>query len=397
MRRRGLIAFAGIAVISAVLFPLLIEKIPYRETEFSAYSDDWNDLSDFRSSAQEAGYETRSLISNLQVLYEVPEPEKSILIVTGVQCPYSSREMRALKDFIDRGGSLILADDRGYANSISREFGIHFYDYPLWDENFIINTSFINLTVRIEISYEIMTFEVLFNSPTAISSYGGATALASSSERSWLDVNRNGVIDFGDKKGPLDVIVRKGQMVFIGDASVFTNQMWDKLDNARFAMTLLEILLPDGGMVIFDESTHAPQGFGYAFYKSVSGLFVYVFTDFWIGIGVIVIVVVNLIVASRVVRDPDLWQHRIALHEPFLGNLNFLMHRFRHNREGLRERLREDILERVRIRNAIPVEAFRSLSSQRLRTLIRDRSVYVFVTSGRGDVDDIVRRVERWS
>ncbi|HID73816.1 MAG TPA: DUF4350 domain-containing protein, partial [Thermoplasmata archaeon] len=142
----GVGLLAGSIVVLTLFYPYVIDAVSTREPELSAYSDDWNDLSRFRKALEEEGFETHGIVATPGILREVEEPERTLLIIVGVETAYNYRDTQTIVDFIEAGGSLILADDYGFADDLAREFGVNYYRHDLWDPNFITNTSFLNIT-----------------------------------------------------------------------------------------------------------------------------------------------------------------------------------------------------------------------------------------------------------
>jgi hypothetical protein len=88
-----------------------------------------------------------------------------------------------------------------------------------------------------------------------------AEHIANSSASGWLDENRNGIRDPGEKVGEYPVILVMNGMLLISDPSLFTNDMYERADNRLFALAVLARLLPPvGGTVLIDESIHIEPG-----------------------------------------------------------------------------------------------------------------------------------------
>ncbi len=405
----GLVIFFLAVIAIYFLYPFILDTVPQRERQLSAYSneDSWNGLSSLRQKAEDLGYDTRSILSQPQILDEVEDPERTLLIITGVEQEYGAKEVQALIDFVDAGGAVIMCDDHDYANSISDDvFGIYFYGSTLWDENFRQNTSFVNRTVYFPINgSDPAIFNVLMNDPTGIDSFERGTPLINSSDEAWIDTNGNGHIDTFDRgaeKGkPIEMAVMKGRAVFIGDASIFINQMWDKLQNADFAEFLMEYFLPDGGLILFEESRHAPTTFSEGLYKSISGTVVYFFASPTLGFGLIFTIIINLVIVSRVVKDPEYWQHTLTIDEHMRGNLAF----YRHQITGLtggnpQERMRSAFLQKVTVTAGIPPDRFAKMTPADKRKVLGDDALYRLISSDKqlssAELATVAGKISRW-
>ena len=65
--------------------------------------------------------------------------------------------------------------------------------------------------------------------------------IVSSSKESWVDKNRNGVIDEDEQKGPFGLIAYCGKDICIGDKYFFNNDMLSQKDNLLFLKRLVEM------------------------------------------------------------------------------------------------------------------------------------------------------------
>jgi len=393
----GAVLVGASVVLLYLIYPSLLADISDRDRSLSAYSDDWNDVSEFRIALEERGFTTRGIVATPGILREVREPERTLMIIIGVGTPYSYDDIRSIVDFVDKGGSLILADDYGYGDDLSNEFGITFHRYRMWDPNYVTNTSLLDIDLVLpDINGTSRTYEVLFNDPTAIESNQQGTTLGFTSNESFLDVNANGAIDVQDQPGPFEVVTLKGRTVFIGDPSIFINDMWAQLDNSDFLLALVDFLLPEGGTVLFDESVHAAADFSEGFYRTLTSTFVFVFGDLTKGLFVTSMIALMMVVMSQVVGDPKLWHHRLAIREIVVGNLQFLETNFKGRRKELADRLRNDSLDLICVRSGMRANEFASLPDRRLRTLLNDEKLFRFLKGRDMDPNEVFERLDRW-
>jgi len=397
----GVVLLAACIVLLAFVYPMALDELTQRsgrESNLSAYSNGWNDVSMFRKALEDEGFETHGVVATAGILKEVEEPERTLLVIVGVETRYSYRDTLAIEGFIDAGGSMIIADDGGYADDLAREFDVSFYRYDMWDPNFIHNTSFLNITVTLpDEAGDPKPYEVLLNRPTALDSKDQGTPLGMTTDESYLDSSKPyNYIDTGDIRGPFEVVTLKGRMVFIGDSSIFINDMWDKLDNADFSVSLVEFLLPEGGVVLFDESTHLPSDLSEGFYRTIAATFVFVFGDLWTGLFVTAGITTMLVVASTVVRDPRLWHHRLGIRERTSGNLTFMESNFKGKGQDLKDRLRSNAYDLISVRSGMRPDEFAAISDKRLQTLVADDRLYEFLKGGDLSPEEIFERLGRW-
>ena len=143
----GLLAILLISIAMAYVVP--------GQTQQSAYGDEWNDLGSFRGELNEMGVETTALVSSPLLLSDLDHPEETIFIISGVERDtislprftggddivqfsegdgYTSSEIAAIKEFVERGGTVILMDDFGYSSNLAGEFGLEFTNHRLYTD-----------------------------------------------------------------------------------------------------------------------------------------------------------------------------------------------------------------------------------------------------------------------
>ena len=125
------------------------------QTQQSAYGDEWNDLGSFRSELNDMGVETTALVSSPLLLSDLDHPEETIFIISGVERDtislprftgeddivqfsegdgYTSSEIVAISEFVERGGTVILMDDFGYSSNLAAEFGLEYTNHRLFTD-----------------------------------------------------------------------------------------------------------------------------------------------------------------------------------------------------------------------------------------------------------------------
>ena len=271
----GLVAI--VLFLSAILYP--VYQSPIREPSFGAYEDNWNGLSVLQ---ERLGYNNRTIVTTPLMLDEVKDPAECALVVVGVQKEYSSIECDAIVSFVDSGGKLILANDNDLANSLSTRFGVKFYTDRVLDEAFKALPEHNISIFQANATISAKNYSVQFNSPSGLQLEPGCTVLCQSGVNSSLDLNRNGLRDMSDKRGPIPLMAMSkvrsngGRAVFISSSAIFINQEIYKAQNLPLAQALVKNLFgldkasKPGTVVggekkaepklIFDESRHvAPR------------------------------------------------------------------------------------------------------------------------------------------
>ena len=142
------------------------------EVHQSAYGLDWNDMSSFREDINAQGVTTTSIVSSPLLLEEIQSPSDTVFVVSGIErdtislprfssdssiiqlvegLGYSTSEIEAIRKFVERGGTIVVLDDFGYAQGLAEEFGLGFsghqlYDTQSWDPDLDFNYVWMNIT-----------------------------------------------------------------------------------------------------------------------------------------------------------------------------------------------------------------------------------------------------------
>jgi len=283
----------------------VISSTDQNAPQLSLYSNSWADLSKTHELLDDR-YDIRAISGSTLVLDDifrtymdgsvVPpfDVNHTCLFICGVERRYSDSELDAIGSFIERGGRILLADDFGYAGE---EEGI-FYNIEsgrlLRDTNYVKHPDFVRISVSIpgKAAYTILTDrpavlriepESDFYNPDRLDHNRriSKVSIAQSSSRSWVDLDSDG--EFDPEEAPLGtysvaayinldqrneyteeycqgVFTRIQKTTFegivISDPSIFINDMINRENNTQFLYDIMNILLPDGGCVVFDLSTH---------------------------------------------------------------------------------------------------------------------------------------------
>ena len=108
-----IILFLTVTLSTLVLFPIL-QIVVERDPQLSAYDEDWNDISNFRQALEEeedTSYNVSAILSNPAVLDDIADPSSSLLVIAGIESPYTELELEILVRFMERGGSILVLGD----------------------------------------------------------------------------------------------------------------------------------------------------------------------------------------------------------------------------------------------------------------------------------------------
>lgn len=398
-------------IILAFILNPISNELNQRKPQLSAYSDDWNGLSSLRKSI-ERKYDTSAIISSPLILNDTDDPENTLLLIIGVEKKFDNSEVLAIIDFVSKGGKVIIADDFGYANSISKEYKIEFYQKRLYDINYEENTSYVNIQIHEPFGDSNKTYDLTFDRPTALKAYqSNETSKITyqvtprdiinnlTDKQNWIDENDDGAIDYTERISdyiPIKIVVKDekpvGKIVFIADSSIFINDMWKKSDNSDFALDLIDYLLPNGGKVIFDESRHTQNDFVSNLYQTVFELFVFssrnIFVKIFLFAGTILVIGIVTILA----KDAKELEHEFDptyKKEVTLPTIKIDT-----------ERIKKIFLNKLRMWYAMSDEEFNKLSPNNLNRMIGDQQLIDFVYNPGAYKKDrlglIVEKISRW-
>jgi hypothetical protein len=321
--------------------------------QLSAYDRDWDDLSDLKRAIEEDGLRTSCIASTPLVLERLDTGMETVLLCIGVERAYTDREAAAIVSFVQEGGgTIVVADDFGFGNSIAKYFGLRFSGSAVRAYGPDVGGRLIPSDARTSHAYTSGVYSVVLNDATFLQAdrWSGIDILAWSPTTSWVDHDRDVVKDPEEPIASVPLVARVrlgfGSAIFISDPSLFINGMVHERQNLPFALALLDpIRQMPGRMVMFDESRHTPGAAGEvvqrALYSVTEGAMTSDYGLLWAAIALAVAIVGGAIVA----RPPQRMRHRDVLEDPSAVRLDPTYERF-----SLYYRLRAIILERTRIR-----------------------------------------------
>ena len=154
--RRTTLVVSFWSLLAILVLSIAMTYVVPGQTQQSAYGDEWNDLGAFRAELNDMGIETTALVSSPLLLSDIDHPEQTVFIVSGVERDtislprftgdddviqfsegdgYTSSEIVAIQDFVDRGGTVMLMDDFGYSSNLAAEFGLEYTNHRLYADH----------------------------------------------------------------------------------------------------------------------------------------------------------------------------------------------------------------------------------------------------------------------
>ena len=369
-----IILFATITVCTLILFPIL-QIVVERDPQLSAYDDDWNDISQFREALEneaDTSYNVSAILSNPAVLDEVSNPSSTLLVIAGTESPYTRVELEILVSFMEKGGSILVFGDFDYSNTIADLFAIEYVKHKLWDRNYRGNVSLIETTAFVDGQ----SYNVLLNEPVAIKALDSQelnlwssgfewsrNVFMTTSSNSWIDSDDDGAITPEDEVAPLSGFTLGmscgmkskgeplGSAVFISDSSLPINNMWSEGQNSEFLLALVDSMIGDSGVILFDESRHTQESFGASLFQAALGFYFLLSGDTLIlqilRLNVLVAVIIFTMALSMRQPEPKRWFHIFDIRKPRP------FRSYGHNLDNSILALQETLLERMRLKYQI--------------------------------------------
>ena len=154
--RRTALVVSFWSLLAILVLSIAMTYVVPGQTQQSAYGDEWNDLGAFRAELNDMGIETTALVSSPLLLSDIDHPEQTVFIVSGVERDtislprftgdddviqfsegdgYTSSEIVAIQDFVNRGGTVMLMDDFGYSSNLAAEFGLEYTNHRLYADH----------------------------------------------------------------------------------------------------------------------------------------------------------------------------------------------------------------------------------------------------------------------
>ncbi|ELZ42645.1 hypothetical protein C463_10635 [Halorubrum californiense DSM 19288] len=211
---------------------------------FGAYNLEWDGTSDFRELADQR---TDSQVLLDTAPYERGDANGSVAVVLAPTEPYGPNDSRRVREFVGAGGTLVVADDFGpYGNALLDDLGAsaRFDGTQLRDERHYYRAPSLPVATNVsETRYTEGVDQITINKGTAIDA-GNATVVATTSPFAYLDRNGTGNLSAGDELGTYPVVttesVGEGQVVAVGDPSLFINAMLSRPDNRAFVTAMFD-------------------------------------------------------------------------------------------------------------------------------------------------------------
>jgi hypothetical protein len=353
-------------------------------------SKDWKKCSVFWNMMQKEGqadYKTYTMVGSPTVLRNIDQPEKTLYIALGVEKEYNAAEIESLKDFYNRGGKIIVADDHSQANSFSQEFDINYYGQTFWDSDFDHNVSF----PRVHAFIDFEEYVLVLDKPTGIwtkpfeQNVTTISLIANGSKDSFVDRNNNGYIDIYDAQAYIPIITQvkkeggSGTIIFMSDSGLFTDDFIEKggmnktglefNNNKKFIRDLIvNRLLPNGGKIIMDESRHEQNKYLKPVYSTIEAITILTSNPRELILLLAGMTMILIMVIFRA-KDKDNWVH--------VYDIASIRRRadLPDSRREIRDRMKSVVMRKLRMLHSLTNEELQAMTQTQLASMVKDHDI----------------------
>jgi len=358
----------------------------------SAQSKDWKKCDIFWNMMQKEGqsnYQMYTMVGSPTVLRNIDQPSKTLYIALGVEKEYNAAEIESLKDFYNRGGKIIIADDHTQSNSFSQEYEVNYYGQTFWDSAFDHNVSFPKVHAFLDFEEYVLTLD----KPTGLwtrPNITGISIIANGSKDSFVDRNNNGYIDLYDAQGYIPVIAQYhketsgGTIVFMSDSGIFTDDFIDKPsptdpgmvntshqfnNNKKFIRDLIvNRLLPNGGKIIMDESRHEQNKYLKPVYSTIEAITILTSNPRELILLLAGMTMILIMVIFRA-KDKDNWVH--------VYDIASIKRRadLPDSRREIRDRMKSVVMRKLRMLHSLTNEELQAMTQTQLASMVKDHDI----------------------
>ena len=380
------------------LVPTLTQGQGNAITPFKTTNDE-KSCSDLIDSLKDTGkvYGFYSILGSPLALKDIEDPERTVYLALDVEREYRDSEVGALQDFHDAGGAIIIADNGEKSNGLSEKLDIYYrvaYKiHPDPDPYHSNGTS--DEPIKVNATLGQKDYILAFYHPAEMDIIPFTFAITPPNIVPQLDqIAPNFAI-------MINRTIERGPIVFLSDAHLFTNEMFHAGggngsvgDNGQFLLDLIELALPSGGKLLFDESRHPGTPFLGLGQGALEAMVI--LTSNW-NESVLMVLGLGMVLVAMVARTrgKEEWAHR---HNPNRRALRAYLPETGRDAKVL---LRDSLLTKVRMANKLSEEELDLMPPDELEALVHDKALSRLLSDDCPDLSkeeilSMMRRIERW-
>lgn len=261
--------------LAVVLAVALVVAASTTSAAFGAYNVEWDGTSDFRELADQR---SDSRVALETTAYETVDPNGTVAVVLAPAEAYGGNDSGRVREFVEAGGTLVVADDVGpNGDRLLEDVGAtaRFDGAKLRDERSYYRAPSLPVATNVtESPYTAGVEQLTLNGATAVefanetttanetaatgnetaaanetataneTAAANATVLVATSPFGYLDRNATGELSPDDELGAHPVVtverVGDGRVIAVGDPSLYINTMLGEPDNEAFATAVLD-------------------------------------------------------------------------------------------------------------------------------------------------------------
>jgi len=231
-----------LTLLLSIIFSLAIAYMIPSTDNYSPDNPFWNGLKTLKNTAN------MTEITSITQLKQIITPEKTAILILGPEKPFTPQETQTIKEILEKGATVLVADDFGQANTLLEQLEIpcKFTQHLLVDPVFYYKNRKLPKIFHIKnTTWTKNVEELTLNYATTLNiTSTEIKILANSSEYSYLDINMNDQWDPEEPKGSQPILAQtnigEGNLILLSDPSIFINSMISKSNNTQLLKNIVK-------------------------------------------------------------------------------------------------------------------------------------------------------------
>lgn len=223
-------------VIGSLFFIALVSFAP-NSTPYSLNNYGWNGMQ---------ALDSKYSIQQVSSISQVHASNKSVLLEIAPSSQFSYSSGILAKDFIESGGTMVVADSSGFSNSLLRDLGAQILvsGNTIYDPVYNWKQKIVPLVLTSnQGAYSFLsgvTALAMSNSSSILIEGSGAVSIAYSSPQSEAVNSSKALVSSGPFPMAAAQNIGKGKLIVIADSTFFLDSVWTNGDNQLFANNLFQ-------------------------------------------------------------------------------------------------------------------------------------------------------------